>query len=190
MGLFCFKGLCNFVRRRYRPTRPPGGGCDEGDPTKVESYSLGARGARGGRNAGTRGAEESEHAHLTTKAHNEPHARYNTGDLLGTGRAIGSSWEREPTNPKRAVTTNVRGSERHLFLSQSEQSAFRVCRLGCLRGAARSLYQKLKFCANQAQPTLATPGGARKKRPSKYGLYLNFRVAHTILDTLATLRIF
>ena len=40
---------------------PPGAGCDEGDPTKVKN-NIKARGGPGGRNAGTRGAEESEHA--------------------------------------------------------------------------------------------------------------------------------
>ena len=34
-------------------------------------------GGPGGRNAGTRAPEESEHALQTTRAHNEPYARYN-----------------------------------------------------------------------------------------------------------------
>ena len=55
---------------------PPGAGCDEGDPTKARTQERRA-GGPGGRNAGTRGAEESEHAHLTTRAHYGLTARYN-----------------------------------------------------------------------------------------------------------------
>ena len=54
---------------------PPGAGCDEGDPTKAR-YPGKARGGPGGRNAGTRGAEESEHARHTTRAHYGLTARY------------------------------------------------------------------------------------------------------------------
>ena len=59
------------------PTRPPGGGCEQGRAGQKSAQPK-TRGGSGGTARGLLGAHcESEHAHHTTQAHNEPYARYN-----------------------------------------------------------------------------------------------------------------
>lgn len=153
-------------------------------------------GGPGGRNAGTRAPEESEHALQTTRAHNEPYARYNWrewgrrfygADLKATNQ------EQRPQRPRPARERKpfkFAGAGDTCFTRRANKALLRGCRLELLRGAARKLAQMRKPGATQAQPTHATPGDAREKRPTRFGLYHDLRGVHTILDTLATPRIF
>lgn len=180
------------------PHDPPGAGASKCAPGESQ-HKLKARGGPGGTARGTLGAHcESEHAHHTTRAHNEPFARYNWA-ARGARRDAGRQ-PRQTTQARRAArppadlraeTTNVCGSGGTLVSPRRANKALlRGCRLSWRGGRRVRESQKQKPGATQAQPTHATPGDAREKRPTRLGLYHDLRGAHTILDTLATLRIF
>ena len=112
------------------PHDPPGAGASKCAPGE-SLHELKARGGSGGTARGKLGAHyESEHAHHTTRAHNEPCARYNWA-ARGARRLRETTQAENPGRRKartpadlRAATTKVRGSGGHLFPPQSEQSAF------------------------------------------------------------------
>lgn len=167
LGLFCLKDVVAYVRKIPAPHDPPGAGVTR-RPTKISGPGM-LRGGSGGTERRDKGAEESEHALHTTRAHDELSARY---DMVGEGGATladdnpgkqprqGGLYDPPPTS--RAETLKVCGSGKHLFFPQSKQSVFTRVTPRDKRGAERKASTASEVSELQAQPPHAHQGSPEK----------------------------
>lgn len=177
-----------------RPTRPPGGGCEQVRAGRKVAH-IKARGGSGGTARGKvrRALRERARAPHNPSAETTLRAL----QLAAWGRDVsGRHLDEQPSkcgrrDTRRHASGTTEFAAAGKLVSPAEQtSAFARVPPELPCGEARRLHQNQKPGATQAQPTHATPGDAREKRPTRLGLYHELLGVHTILDTLATLRIF